>query len=190
MYERFSGDLQQLLEKLLGENRIAHHKLEARVKSVDSLDRKLSRIDRKYNALSDVTDLVGVRVIVFFEEDIDAVARVIRSAFVVDDANSVDKSSVADPAKFGYKSLHFVVSMSEVRLGLPENAAYRNLCAEIQIRTVLQHGWAEIEHDLGYKYENAPTDIKRRFARAASFLEVRLTVFYGYERSAHAASFC
>ncbi len=171
-YERFAREAQHLLEKLLDESGVAHHKMESRVKSVESLERKISRPDRKYAELKDITDLVGLRVIVFFEEDIDVVAEIVLAAFAVDTENSVDKRSAVDPTKFGYKSLHFVVSMSDVRLGLPENAAYKGLVAEIQIRTVLQHGWAEIEHDLGYKYDNAPIDIKRRFARAASFIEV------------------
>ncbi len=73
-----------------------------------------------------------------------------------------------------YKSsVHYVVSMNEDRLKLPENRGYAGIKCEIQIRTVLQHAWAEIEHDLGYKSEiDIPKDIRRSFSRLAGLLEV------------------
>lgn len=78
-----------------------------------------------------------------------------------------------EPDRFGYCSVHYVVEMSQKRLNLYEHQAYEGLKCEIQIRSVLQHAWAEIEHDLGYKSEIAiPKRIRRNFSRLAGLLEI------------------
>jgi hypothetical protein len=63
--------------------------------------------------------------------------------------------------------------MSAERLALPENHPYIGMKCEIQIRTVLQHAWAEIEHDIGYKSEiTIPKEMRRSFSRIAGLLEI------------------
>jgi hypothetical protein len=85
----------------------------------------------------------------------------------------VDKRTTLDPDRFGYLSLHYVVSLNEGRLALPEYRNFDNVKFEIQIRSILQHAWAEIEHDLGYRTENAiPAQLRRRFSRLAGLLEL------------------
>src|SRR5438309_774277 len=45
--------------------------------------------------------------------------------------------------------------------------------AEIQVRTILQHSWAEIEHDIQYKSVSViPAEIRRRFMSLAGMLEI------------------
>ncbi len=88
----------------------------------------------------------------------------------VDREKSSDKRKLIEPTAFGYLSLHFICS-------LPENAGYPDellgYTFEIQFRTVLQHAWAEIEHDLGYKTEfGIPVDVRREFSRVAGLLEI------------------
>lgn len=56
---------------------------------------------------------------------------------------------------------------------LPEFAPYEGLTFEIQVRTVLQHAWAEIEHDRSYKFSGVlPTPIQRRLNLLAGVLEI------------------
>jgi len=70
-------------------------------------------------------------------------------------------------------SLHYVVCLPTSRANLRENKQFAGLKAEIQIRSILQHAWAEIEHDLGYKTElSLPREIRRRFSRLAGLLEL------------------
>ena len=76
--------------------------------------------------------------------------------------------------------MHYIASLSSNRVIQTE---YRKYCGdefEIQIRSILQHAWAEIEHDLGYKSEAAiPRDIRRRFSRLAGLLEIADDEFLG-----------
>ena len=101
------------------------------------------------------------------------IAGFVEEEFEVDRANSVDKRELIDPEKFGYLSLHYVVKLPSFRLQLIEYQRFKDCQAEIQIRSILQHTWAEIEHDLGYKSEHAvPREIRRSFSRLAGLLEL------------------
>lgn len=157
----------QLMERLklaLQQSGVKVHTVSHRVKTESSVRSKLSRPDKIYSELPEITDLIGLRVVTYFEDAVEDVARLVEENFSVDFARSVDKRVTLDPSTFGYRSLHYVCHAS------PESA---DLPFEIQIRTVLQHAWAEIEHDLGYKFPEAvPNSIKRRFSRVAGLLEI------------------
>ena len=92
---------------------------------------------------------------------------------MIDEENSIDKGKLLDPDRFGYLSLHYVVSFLPSRLSLTEYRNFAEYKAEIQIRSILQHTWAEIEHDLGYKTKLAvPREVQRQFSRLAGLLEL------------------
>ncbi|MBI3234102.1 MAG: (p)ppGpp synthetase, partial [Bacteroidetes bacterium] len=147
------------------------HQLDCRVKKRDSLEKKIVKKNFKYKKLDEITDLVGFRAITYFEDDIEKIADLIRDEFDIDIKNSIDKRQL-ETDKFGYRSLHFVLSLKQERLKLTEYKRFLGLKAEIQIRSILQHSWAEIEHDLGYKGESEiPLNAKRTFYRVAALLE-------------------
>jgi ppGpp synthetase/RelA/SpoT-type nucleotidyltranferase len=87
--------------------------------------------------------------------------------------NTIDKRKTLSPNVFGYLSVHYVVSFDKNRLKKKAFADYKDIRFEIQIRSILQHAWAEIEHDLGYKSEiEVPDEIRRKFSRLAGLLEI------------------
>lgn len=144
--------------------------ISSRLKSPHSLSKKLARPDKTYSSLWDVTDLAGIRVVTFFEDSINEIAALIEKNFVVDYQHSTNKLNAQEHDRFGYRSLHYICSwpIDEQLPGLP-----REIRFEVQIRTILQHAWAEIEHDLGYKAGDlAAPKIRRRFSRLASLLEI------------------
>ena len=172
-YRRFAEEVEHQLRSILAEEGIVCNAITSRVKERDSLDKKIDIKMDKYADLSEITDIAGIRVITYYDNDVDRVAKIVEREFCVDKENSIDKREALDPEKFGYCSVHYVVTLSETRLHLPECRAYAGIKCEIQIRTVLQHAWAEIEHDLGYKSKIAvPRDIRRSFSRLAGLLEV------------------
>lgn len=151
-----------------------------RVKSASSLARKLARPDRTYRRLDDLTDLVGLRVITYFEDSIEQVAQLIERSFRVDMDRSVDKRLLEDPARFGYRSLHYICHPPPLLVTIEPTWDWP---FEIQVRTVLQHAWAEIEHDLGYKSpESIPMPVRRRFSRLAGLLEIADSEFVELRR--------
>ncbi len=188
--------MQDVLAKLLASEGIKPHSISSRAKTVQSLAGKVYRTDNryKYDHLADITDLVGVRIITHFTKEVGIIGDFIDREFDVDVKNSVDKRLSLNPNTFGYISLHKICGLNDARRRLPEYARFADLKCEIQIRTILQHAWAEIEHDIGYKsFSEIPTQMRRRFARVAALLETadeefaRLsTALEDYEREAKA----
>jgi GTP pyrophosphokinase len=167
------GEVARIVSQLLDDAGLRTHSVDQRVKSLNSLRRKIGEKGSKYGSLSDVHDLLGIRIITFFPDEVDAVAQVIEREFAVDPANSVDKRAALDPDRFGYLSLHYVAALSPQRAQLTELKRFADQRFEIQIRSILQHAWAEIEHDLGYRDAQAvPRSILRRFSMLAGLLEM------------------
>jgi ppGpp synthetase/RelA/SpoT-type nucleotidyltranferase len=152
------------------------HSVTLRMKSRESLASKLARPDKSYGCLTDVTDLVGVRVITYFEDAVDAIGRIVEARLPVDFEHSADKRRRRDAGAFGYRSLHYVCELGGA--SVPAGIRF-----EIQVRTVLEHAWAEIEHDLGYKAREAtPAAARRRLLRLAGLLELADQEFVAIRR--------
>ncbi len=170
-FEAFKDKILVLLKDLLLDEGIKIHQISSRIKSIESLSKKIDEKSEKYNAIEEITDIIGVRIITYLESEVDSISDLVVKEFIKDEENSIDKRRLkAD--QFGYRSLHLVVSFSADRCNLSEYKRYVGMKCEIQIRSILQHAWAEIEHDLGYKGENTiPDDYKRTFNRLSALLE-------------------
>lgn len=172
-YQGFCNTVCTLLRGLLQSQGLKYHSVDGRVKTEKSLADKMARKQDKYCDLCDITDIAGVRIITYYSDEVDAIAELVEREFDVDQENTIDKRKALDPDRFGYLSLHYVVSLKSNRADLPEHVAYAGMKLEIQIRSILQHTWAEIEHDLGYKKViEVPREIRRNFSRLAGLLEI------------------
>lgn len=169
--------------RLIGEAGLKIHNITGRLKRADSLADKLRRKPGRYRSLEDVTDLVAVRVITYFESDVAAVSRLLEAHHEINWEHSVDKSMMHDPDRFGYMGVHYVVKVPpEVDQFIP-HVTEPPQHYEVQIRSILQHAWAEIEHDLGYKNREAvPREVQRRFYRLAGLLEMADEEFMALDR--------
>lgn len=173
LYESFTEKMHTLIEELLKENGISVHSVTCRIKDRDKLEEKVRKSEDKYEKLEDITDISGLRIITYFSDDVDFVAEIINKEFVIDTYNSIDKREIMHSDQFGYLSLHYVVSLNKEREKLTEYKRFKDCKCEVQIRSILQHAWAEIEHDMGYKtHLEVPWQIRRRFTRIAGLLEV------------------
>lgn len=165
--------LEQLLSQLLGDRGIRVHSVDAGVKERLSLARKVEAHEPAYPSLRDVTDVLRARIVTYFPDEIDRVGELIEDEFTVDRANSRDPRATIEPDKFGYQSLHFVVTLSPARTALREWTRLAGWPFEIQVRTILQLAWAEIEHDRGFHTRSdVPADVRRRWSRVAALLEL------------------
>jgi ppGpp synthetase/RelA/SpoT-type nucleotidyltranferase len=179
LYADFAACVQGLLERALHGTRVKVASVEARAKDVESFTVKAAtpsvadpRRPKYPDPLRDITDLAGIRVITFFPRTIEDVDRVIRAELDVVEVD--DKGDALDlEERFGYDSVHYLVRLTAEAAALIEHRRFAGLVGEIQVRTILQHAWAEIEHDIRYKSPEAiPASIRRRFMSLAGMLEI------------------
>lgn len=178
-----SHSVKSLIDTLLTSENINAHTVSSRVKEKESLSKKIDKKD-KYIELNEVTDIVGIRIVTHYSDDVDKIATLLEKEFNIDDENSIDKRKMLDPDRFGYLSLHYVLEFNKERLILAEYKQFKGMKFEIQIRSILQHTWAEIEHDIGYKSKaEVPRDIRRQFSRLAGLLEIADNEFVNIKNS-------
>ena len=162
--EQLIEQASNLLKAALREQNIQLNTFEGRIKTEESLAGKLEKKGYKYRTLHDVTDVVGIRVVTYYTDDVDKVAAIAKQIFDIDWKNSVDKRK-HQLNSFGYLSLHYICYLKEGPL--------RSIPFEIQMRTALQHVWSAIEHDIGYKGAvKLPPEFVRQFSRLAGMLEM------------------
>ena len=166
----------ELIRTLLDDAGINYLSVDGRTKSVASFAAKAARtVDGRLlypDPLNQITDQVGVRVITYVHADVAAVAGLLDDEMQMLDDRDLGLETARE-GRFGYASRHLLVTPDE-----PAPASYDDLArhrASVQVRTVLQHAWAEFEHDIRYKgtvpAEHA-LDLDRRFTLAAGLLEL------------------
>ncbi len=165
--QRLAQKTYDQLNEVLRAQGVEINSIERRVKTEKSLRGKLEIKGGKYNTINDVTDLVGIRVITYYTDDVDKVAAIVKNLFKVDWENSVDKRKLHKLDSFGYNSLHYICHLKN------EEGELKDIPFEIQMRTALQHVWSAIEHDIGYKGAvKLPPEFRRQFSRLAGMLEL------------------
>ncbi|MES2238980.1 MAG: hypothetical protein V4497_01845 [Bacteroidota bacterium] len=172
IYKKLAKKIDNILTEIFNSRNINYHIVNSRSKDIDSFREKIN--NEKYdNPIEQIKDLAGIRIITYVEDEVEIVCKLIEEIFNIDKVNSLDKSTELGIDKVGYKSVHFVASLKDDRLKLPEYKIFENRFFEIQVRTILQHAWAEIEHDRNYKFSGKlPNEINRRFKLLAGSLEI------------------
>ena len=172
-YEKLKEVARNAINDIIGENNLYVTAVEARVKDPKSLAGKLELKGDKYKSIMDITDLVGLRVITFYTDEVDKIASMIEKTFIVDWENSVDKRQIQRSDKFGYLSLHYICSIPKSLYQDPEHPELNDIRFEVQMRTALQHVWSTVNHDTGYKSDiEIPREYMREMARLAGLMEI------------------
>ncbi len=173
LYQLLQSIVQEKIGQLIKQSGLIINSMEYRIKEESSLIGKIIRKGSKYHSMMDITDIVGARIITFYNEDVDRIAAIIESLFEIDWPNSVDKRKMHNFNSFGYNSLHYICSIPTSLYFDPAYPELNQIRFEIQMRTVLQHVWSAIQHDIGYKSEiETPKEYHRYLSRLAGMLEL------------------
>lgn len=173
LFEQLQSIVMQSLGNLIKQSGLEVNSMEARIKKEPSLAGKLHRKGHKYASLMDITDILGARIITFYNEDVDRIASMAESLFEIDWPNSVDKRKMHDFDSFGYNSLHYICRLPKKLHHDPAHPELNEIRFELQMRTALQHVWSAIQHDIGYKSEiETPSEYHRSLSRLAGMLEL------------------
>jgi putative GTP pyrophosphokinase len=171
-HHRLTSAVITILENILQSNGVDYLAISGRTKEKKSAIEKITRKGYQ-DPKEKLTDLSGIRVIVYFESDVKRVTELINSAFSIDQENSSNKDALLSINQIGYRSSHAVCDLGENRGQLPEFSGLNSLKFEVQIRTVLQHAWAELAHDRNYKFTGKlPYAVERQMYLYAGMLEI------------------
>lgn len=170
-FSNFESALKTQLEKLITNDIKLGLPLQSRVKTIDSLVEKYET--KKFNikkSILELQDLIGFRVVLIFKRDIDKIISLINQNFDV--VKFYDTADKLENNQFGYSSKHYVIKIKASWAELPTLRGFEKYTAEIQIRTLSQHNWAEASNVLQYKdVSNVPKEIVRTISRVSAFLE-------------------
>jgi putative GTP pyrophosphokinase len=154
-------------------------KVEGRVKEVDECVRKfvrkyrpsLEEHNQPYDIQSYLSDLIGVRVVCLYEDELEKIADIVRSHFAVIDVTDKVTAVESTEASFGYKGLHLDLKLRAAERELPENAALAPWPFELQVRTIIQDSWSVLDHRIKYK-KSIPSQLKRRINVLSALFEL------------------
>lgn len=176
---QFAHEVSRQLEALISKQDVKlGFPIQNRVKTWSSIEEKISRVGLKLKSLSTLEDLVGLRITLTFLRDVEKVQSIIEDTFDVKKTKNI--SDRLSSNQFGYNSIHLVVKCPKAWESVPSLSHLANFKAEVQIRTLAQHIWAEVSHQLQYKNEdNVPNEVLRSISRSSALLE---TVDLEFER--------
>jgi len=158
---------------------------------VKTFERFIEKIARKQaegknidDPFEDIEDIAGARVICYFAEDVQKIREIIESGedfsvreIVEIESTSVKKTTIVRdtsgkeierktedrPALIGYSATHYIVTLGEGRTKLVEYKDLSNVKCEIQVKTIFDHAWSQVEHRLRYKsdeYQQMGEEVK------------------------------
>ena len=147
LYEDFCLSVNKLLVKILDQKKYKYQ-IYYRIKNFTKLEEKLIRKKKNkkiYKKLSDIEDLAGIRIVFYLESEKEKFAKDLKR-----EINSI--VNVEELEKIGgYKAKHLIMILDNNRLKLSEYKSFKNFKCEIQLVSIFNHAWAELEHDWLYK---------------------------------------
>jgi ppGpp synthetase/RelA/SpoT-type nucleotidyltranferase len=158
---------------------VAISKVEGRVKDCEEC---INKFDLKYRAELEKTgapyaikdhvmDLIGLRIVCLYEDDIEKLRDQLARHFEVMEVTNKIASIENTESSFGYKGLHLDLRLGAERRALPEHRAYAGFQFEVQIRTIIQDSWSVLDHKIKYK-KSIPNRLKRRINTLAALFEL------------------
>lgn len=185
IFNRSIDSFKNIVQSILSNNKIDTSNIIGRVKNCEEsiskftikYQTKLESKDTEYEIKKYVTDLIGLRIICLYEQDIFKIKKILGEEFEVIDITDKAKIIEEKDDSFGYKGLHMDLRLKTPRSSMPEYKDYVDLGFEIQIRTIVQDSWSVLDHKIKYK-KSIPIPLKRRINILAALFELADREFY------------
>ncbi|MBF0369672.1 MAG: hypothetical protein HQL52_09475 [Magnetococcales bacterium] len=172
-FREFKNRLGVLLDETVRAGKLDVFDITTRLKSRRSLERKITEsLDNLYPALHEVPDLVGFRIITFFQNEVDRVIDRLAQDFQVVKESWPHREIERNPEALGYPTGWAVIQLPAERLKLVEYERFVGFQAEIQVCSLMQHTWGRIEQHLGYPQDRFPVEMLREFTQLSYLFEL------------------
>lgn len=154
-------------------------KIEGRVKDLEECIKKFHRKyqgtleadEQPYEIKDFISDLIGIRIVCLYEDQISVISEVLQRNFKTLDVTDKTAAVESTEDSFGYKGLHMDLALNDEMAAQPKYLPYRGLPFEVQIRSLIQDAWSVLDHKIKYK-KSIPTDLKRRINVLSALFEL------------------
>jgi len=132
---------------------------------------KLESAEQPYQIQDYISDLIGIRIVCLYEDQIAIVSQILQQHFTIIDVT--DKISAVEGTEdsFGYKGLHMDLTLNDEMAALPKYQPYAGLTFEVQIRSLIQDAWSVLDHKIKYK-KSIPNNLRRRINVLSALFEL------------------
>jgi ppGpp synthetase/RelA/SpoT-type nucleotidyltranferase len=178
-FEQAKDAFLTLLRSLLAHRGLAVAATSGRIKDREECIKKfmrkyqssLEKNETPYEIKDHITDLIGLRLVCLYEDQIEPIGGLVRQHF--DLIEVTDKTAEIEGTEnaFGYKGLHLDLRLDTVRAAMPEYELFAPYRFELQIRTIVQDSWSTLDHKIKYK-KSIPASLKRRINTLAALFEL------------------
>lgn len=154
-------------------------RIEGRVKDREECIKKFHRKyqsrleadEQPYEIRDFISDLIGVRIVCLYEDQISVLTELLQRHFRVLDITDKIKATESTEDYFGYKGLHMDMALNDTMALKPKHLPYGRLSFEVQIRSLIQDAWSVLDHRIKYK-KSIPIDLKRRINVLSALFEL------------------
>lgn len=150
-------------------------RIKDREESIKKFTRKyqeaLEKGQTPYEIKNHITDLIGLRLVCLYDDEIEPIGELIRQHFDVIDVTDKTAEIEGTENAFGYKGLHLDLRLDGARTAMPEYKLFAPYRFELQIRTMIQDSWSTLDHKIKYK-KSIPASLKRRINTLAALFEL------------------
>ncbi len=165
------------LVKSLGIDEVT--KIEGRIKDKEECIKKFHRkyqnrleaVEQPYEIRFFISDLIGIRIVCLYEDQIDLLSAMLQQHFNILDITDKISSVESTEDSFGYKGLHMDLALNDEMACLPKYLPYADNSFEVQIRSLIQDAWSVLDHKIKYK-KSIPIDLKRRINILSALFEL------------------
>ncbi|MEJ2200040.1 MAG: (p)ppGpp synthetase [Desulfuromonadaceae bacterium] len=180
LFDKTKNGYIRALDSLIKQSNVGEvTKIEGRVKNKEECIKKFQRkyqsqleADEKPYEIKDfISDLIGIRIVCLYEDQIGVVSEVLRDHFKIIDVTDKIAAIESTEDLFGYKGLHMDLALSEEMRSLPKYQAFADQPFEVQIRSLIQDAWSVLDHKIKYK-KSIPNDLKRRINVLSALFEM------------------
>lgn len=154
-------------------------KIEGRIKDKEECIKKFHRKyqsklesnEQPYEIKDYLSDLIGIRIVCLYEDQIAVVSNFLKDHFRIIDVTDKITAVESTEDSFGYKGLHMDLAANEEMAALPKYQAFADQHVEVQIRSLIQDAWSVLDHKIKYK-KSIPNDLKRRINVLSALFEL------------------